>query len=111
MGSSEASGTGASCWRLARTTSSTASTPIEAGPKGTLVQDPVAVSPSIACRTDAGVVVDSILAGASVKAGVSITLVDVGFAALAGKPCAAAAHTVATVELTQTSYEKKRKRM
>lgn len=110
MGSSEASGTGASCWRLARTTSSTASTPIEAGPKGTLVQDPVAVSPSIACRTDAGVVVDSILAGASVKAGVSITLVDVGFAALAGKPCAAAAHTVATVELTQTSISAGKRR-
>lgn len=99
--SGEASGAGASRRRLARPASSSANTSVEAGSKGTLIQNPVAVPPAVACRTDAGVVVDSVLAGASVKAGVSGTFVDVDFAALAGEPRAAAAHARATVEHTE----------
>lgn len=83
-----------------------AKTPIEAGMKGALVQDSVTVASTITCRTDAAVVVDSVLAGASVDARVTGTLIDVDLAALAGKSCAAAAYTHAAMDQAQTTYRR-----
>lgn len=100
----EAGGADAGGRRLARPAAPGAITPILARAKGALVQDSVAVSSTVTCRTDAGVVVDSVLAAASVEAGVTGTLVDVNFATLASKSCTAAAHTHPTVDQTQTTY-------
>lgn len=80
-----------------------AKAPVEARARGALIQESVAVSSGVTCGTGAGVVVDSVLAGASVEAGVTGTLVDVDFATLAGKSCAAAAHAHAPVDQTQTT--------
>lgn len=76
---------GAGSWRFARSATSSAETTIEAGIKGTVIRDSVTVASTITCRTGAGVVVDSVLTGASVEAGITGTLIDVNFAALAGK--------------------------
>lgn len=81
-------------------------TPVEAGAKGALIQDSVAIASTVARRTDAGVVVDSVLAGATVEAGVAGTLIDVDFAALAGKSCTAATHPQSTVDQTQATYRR-----
>lgn len=81
-------------------------TPVEAGAKGALIQDSVAIASTVARRTDAGVVIDPVLAGATVEAGVTGTLIDVDFAALAGKSCTAATHPQSTVDQTQTTYRR-----
>lgn len=97
---------GAGRWGLARPTSSVATTPVEARAKGALIQDSVAISSAVAHRTNAGVVVYSVLTGATVEAGVTGTLIDVDFAALAGKSCTAATHPHATVEQTESTYRR-----
>lgn len=78
--------------------------------KGALVQDSVTVASTITCRTDAAVVVDSVLAGASVDARVTGTLIDVDLAALAGKSCAAAAYTHAAMDQAQTTISAGKRR-
>lgn len=102
----EARCAGAGHWGLARPTSPSATTPIEARAKGALIQDSVAISSTVARRTNAGVVVYSVLTGATVEAGVTGTLIDVDFAALAGKSCTAATHPHATVEYAETTYRR-----
>lgn len=71
--------------------------------EGALIQDSLAVAPSEACGAAAGVVVDPVFAGTSVKARTAGTIINIDFAALAGESCTAAAHTHAPLEQTQTT--------
>lgn len=85
-------------------------TPIVAGASGALIQDSLTVAPTIARGTDASVVVDSVLASATVEAGVAGTFVDVDFTALASKSCPTATHPHATVDQAQTTFSRGERR-
>lgn len=101
--SGEARGAAAGSGRLAGPAAPAACTSVETRVKGTLIQDLVAVPSAVTRGTGAGVVVDSVLAGASVEAGVPCTFIDVDFTTLAGKSCAAAAHAHPTVDQTEST--------
>lgn len=99
----EARGADAGGGRLARSAAPRANAAVEAGAKGALVQDSIAVPSGVAWRTGAGVVGDSVQARAAVDAGVAGALVDVDFAARAGKSGPAAADAHAIEDQTQTT--------
>lgn len=84
---------------------------VAAGKVGAPVHRPLAVASGVPRGAGAGVVVDPVLAGAAVQAGVAGALVDVDLTARAGEPGAAVAHSRATVDGAQAACQGGGKRL